>query len=282
MNIDISKSKIRDVWESAAPGWAKWEHELSKGLEQATNDLLTSASVSPGSRVLDVASGAGAQTLLAASRVGRNGGVVASDISATMLEHVRKNAEASGIQNVETAEGAAEEIAASKGPFDAAICRLGLMLFPDPVGSVSAICQALKPGARFGAMVVSTPQDNPFFSKSMGILLRHANKQLPAPGQPGLFALSAPGALEEVLSDGGMEDIKTATIRAPFAMPSAVAALQMMQQAFGAYRAVVAELDDAAKADAWSEVLAFLSDFEGSKGLATEFVFIIGSGARPG
>jgi ubiquinone/menaquinone biosynthesis C-methylase UbiE len=281
VNDSETKSKIRAVWESAAPGWAKWESTLSEALEGATLDLLDTASVRRGYRVLDVASGAGAQTLLAARRVGEEGSVVASDISATMLEHVRKNAEALNITNIELAEGTAEDVAADKGPFDAAICRLGLMLFPDPVSSVRAICTALNPGARFGALVVSTPDENPFFSKSMGILLRHAGKQPPATGQPGLFALSQPGALEGVLSRGGLEDVKANKVRASFVMPNATAALEMMREAFGAYRAVVADVDDAAKGAAWSEVLDFLSSFEGDHGLSAEFVIINGSGARP-
>lgn len=281
MNESATKSMTRDTWDAAAPGWAKWESELSKGIEQATFDLLDQAGVAPAFRVLDIASGAGAQTLLAAMRVGQAGSVVASDISATMLKHVRMNAEALNITNIELSVGTAEEVAPEKGPFDAAICRLGLMLFPDPVSSASAICRALNPGARFGAMVVSTPEDNPIFSGSMQILLRHAGKQPPAPGQPGLFALSQPGALEHVLSQGGFEDATSIRVQAPFVLPSASAALDMMQEAFGAYRAVVSDLDETAKQAAWSEVLDFLAVFEESVGLATEIGIIIGSGARP-
>lgn len=281
MNLRATKSNARDIWEAAAPGWAKWENKLSKGIEQATHDLLDAASVAPTHRVLDIASGAGAQTLLAATRVGQNGSVLASDISATMLEHVRKNAEALNVTNIELAKGTAEEVTANKGPFDSAICRLGLMLFPDPVSSVSAICRALNPGSRFGAMVVATPDENPFFAKSMKILLQHAHKSPPNAGQPGLFALSQPGALEEILTKGGFVDVRSKLVRVPFSLSSAKAALEMMQEAFGAYRAVVAELDNADKDAAWSEVLDFLSCFEEVNGFVTEFVLINGSGARP-
>ena len=275
------KSKIRDTWEAAAPGWAKWESKFSRGIEKATVGLLDVAGVQSGSRVLDVASGAGAQALLAASRVGPEGKVVASDISETMLEHLRKNAEASSVTNIETAIGTAEDIAENNGPFDAAICRFGLMLFPDPGSAVGAVCKSLKPGGRFGVMVVASPEENPFFSKSMGILLRHANKQPPAPGQPGLFALSKPGVLEEVLSGGGLEDVRTETVRAPMLLSSADEALEMMQQAFGAYRAVVADLNDADRESAWAEVRDFLGGLANSDGFAVDLVIIIGSGARP-
>ena len=53
----------------------------------------------------------------------------------------------------------------------------------------------------------------------------------------------------------------------------------MIQQAFGAYRAVVAELEDDEQAAAWSEVRESLKQFEGNHGFETEFEFIIGSGS---
>jgi hypothetical protein len=54
----------------------------------------------------------------------------------------------------------------------------------------------------------------------------------------------------------------------------------MMQQAFGAYRAVVADLSPEARAAAWSEVGECLRQFEDREGFRTELEFVIGSGAR--
>ncbi len=56
----------------------------------------------------------------------------------------------------------------------------------------------------------------------------------------------------------------------------------MMQQAFGAYRAVVADLSDAEKSRAWGEVYECLTRFETGRGFETELEFIIGAGANPG
>jgi len=74
---DSAKSELRNTWEKAAPGWAKWERELSAGLSSATDMLIDMAGICPGMRVLDLACGAGSQTIYAARRVGRSGGVVA-------------------------------------------------------------------------------------------------------------------------------------------------------------------------------------------------------------
>jgi len=281
MTDSTSTSVLRDTWESAAPGWAKWEHVFATGLSGATDALMDMAGLQPGMQVLDLACGAGSQSIEAAKRVGPNGGVVASDISATMLEHVRSNAAHAGLQNIETLECAAEDLEQAEARFDASICRLGLMLFPSPRKAVAAVRRALKPGARFAALVFTTPANNPFMAQPMAILLRHARKSPPAPGQPGIFALGGAGVLERLMQDGGLGDVKTKIVRASLALPSASDALQLMQQAAGAYRAVVADLDDAAKSNAWSEVYERLKQFEAGGGFTTELELLIGSGAKP-
>jgi hypothetical protein len=117
-------------------------------------------------------------------------------------------------------------------------------------------------------------------AQPMRILLRHAGKQPPLPGQPGMFSLGSKGVLARLLKDGGFKDVQTAIVRAPLKLPSAGDAFEMMQQAFGAYRAVVAGLTDAQQSEAWSDVRACLNQFEGDDGFETEFEFIIGSGAH--
>jgi SAM-dependent methyltransferase len=92
MSHSGSSPEQRGTWEAAAPGWAKWEKQFSAGLVDATDALLDMAGIKPGMRVLDLACGAGSQTLRAASRVGSTGSVVATDISANMLEYVREHA----------------------------------------------------------------------------------------------------------------------------------------------------------------------------------------------
>lgn len=49
-----AESELRNTWERAAPGWAKWEHEFSAGLSAATDTLIDMASIRPGMRVLDL------------------------------------------------------------------------------------------------------------------------------------------------------------------------------------------------------------------------------------
>ena len=147
---------------------------------------------------------------------------------------------------------------------------------------MNSVQDVLKRGARFAALVFTTPDKNPFFARSMAILLRHAGKEPPAPGNPGLFALGADGALETLMTDSGLSHVRTRRLRALLKLPGISDTVEMMQQAFGAYRAVVADLDETRKHAAWAEVAEFLKRFEVGGRFETEFEVIVGSGAKAG
>jgi hypothetical protein len=85
-----------------------------------------------------------------------------------------------------------------------------------------------------------------------------------------------------MLTGRGFADVRSKVVRAPLRLASADDALVMMQEAFGAYRAVIAELSEGARAAAWADVEACLGQFESENGFETQFEFIIGSGAAPG
>jgi ubiquinone/menaquinone biosynthesis C-methylase UbiE len=277
----MDKAEVRKQWEAAAPGWAKWEATMSASLEPATTAMLEMAGVGPGARVLDLASGAGSQTLSAARRVGARGRVLASDISETMLQQVRDSASAAGLDHVDTLAVAAEDLAPDAGPFDAVICRLGLMHFKAPARALAAARSVLRPGGRIAVVVYTTPAANPFMAGPMHILLRHAGKAPPAPGQPGIFSLGAAGFVERLLADAGFVDVEQRTLALPLRMASAAQALAMMREAFGAYRAVVSDAPEAVQHAAWAEVGQTLQAFETATGFEAPTEVRVAAAARP-
>lgn len=281
MSGSAGKAQVRDTWESAAPGWAKWEEKFSAGLEDATDALLDMAGVAPGMRVVDLACGTGRQSLRAARRVGPAGRILAIDISRSMVEHLRENARRAGLHNIDAIERPVEDLDSIEGGYDAAICRLGLMLFPSPSRALASVQRILKPNARFAALVFTTPAANPFMARPMQLLLKLAGREPQLPGQPGLFALGGKETLERVMADSGFTGLRTAIAQAPLRLSSASEALEMMQEAFGAYRAVVADLGEAEKAQAWAVVAECLKEFETNSGFETELEFLICAGAKP-
>ena len=140
------KRTTREQWQAAAEPWYRWGPTLEEWLGEATELMLDMAHVGPGGRVLDVAAGAGGQTLAAARRVGANGSVLATDISENILEYAERWAQREGVTNVATRVMDGEQLDVEEGFFDAVICRLGFMYFPDQQAAFAGMRRAVKPG----------------------------------------------------------------------------------------------------------------------------------------
>ena len=84
------KQATREQWQRAAEPWHAWGPTIESWLGEATELMLDLAGVGLGARVLDVAAGAGGQTLRAAERVGPTGAVLATDIAPAILEYAAR------------------------------------------------------------------------------------------------------------------------------------------------------------------------------------------------
>src|SRR5690349_6757383 len=133
MNADTMALKLqaRAQWDRSARGWNDHTPQIGEWLRSATEAMLDMAAVQPGASVLDVAAGAGDRRLDIARRVGRTGRVLATDLSPSILAFAQLNADRAGLGNVATMVADGEELPVERGSFDCAVCRLGLMLFPN-------------------------------------------------------------------------------------------------------------------------------------------------------
>ena len=273
------KTITREQWDAAAQAWHSWGPTLQQWLGPATELMLDMASVKAGSCVLDVAAGAGDQTLHVANRVGPGGLVLATDISSKILEFAQQNALNEGFKNVRTRVLDGENLDVESGSFDAAISRVGLIYFPDQQKALTSMRKALKPGGRMGAIVYSTADRNQFFSIPVSIIRRRAKLPPPAPGQPGPFSLGGDGVLRDTLSRAGFKDIKEQRVPAPLKMKSAAECLRFEKESFGALHTMLAGLDETRKEAAWREIESELRKFETSSGFEgpCELIVIAGS-----
>ncbi len=101
-----------------------------------------------GERVVDVACGAGIDSLIAAAMVGPDGAVVGVDMTPAMLEKARLGAEASGLANVEFIEGLGESLPVPDGWADVVISNGSINLMPDKLKAFGEIHRVLKEGGR--------------------------------------------------------------------------------------------------------------------------------------
>jgi SAM-dependent methyltransferase len=275
------KTTTRQQWEDAAEAWHRWGPTVESWLAGATDRMLDGAGVAPGASVLDIAAGSGGQTLAAAWRAGRQGRVVATDISPTILTYAAKEAAEAGLVNVETVEADGEQLGAlAGGEFDAAICRLGLIYLPDQVGALRGIRAALRPGGRVSAIVYSTPDRNGFFSIPVSVIRRRAGLPAPGPGLPGPFSLGAPGALEQALESAGFRDVDVETVEAPLLLPSAAECLRFERESFGALHQMLAAVPEGEREDVWAEVEQGLQQFETSTGFVGPCELLVARGTH--
>ena len=274
------KETTREQWQTAARAWNNWSPLLRAWLGPATEIMLDMAKVGPGHRVLDVAAGAGDQSLQAAERVGPSGHVLATDISANILDFAAQNARRAGHRNIETKVLDGEELDVPAATFDAVISRVGLIYFPDQQKALAGMKRALKPGGRVAAIVYSTAENNKFFSIPVSIIRRRANLPPPLPGQPGPFSLGGPGVLEEVFRKAGFKDVQSRAVPAPVRTKTAGECVHFEKESFGALHQMLAGLDAAGREAAWQEIEEQLRSFETPGGFEGPCEIIIGVGVK--
>jgi SAM-dependent methyltransferase len=260
------KRTTRDQWDAAAEAWHRWAPTLRRWLGPATERMLDLAAVKPGCRVLDVAAGAGDQTLHAAERVTPGGSVLATDLSPGILELAAVEAKRAGHSHVSTRVMDCESLDVADGSFDVVISRLGLMYFPDQHKALSEMRRALVAGGRAAFIVFAPADKNGFFSSPVSIVRKHAKLGPPLAGQPGPFSLGADGVLEQALVRAGFRDAKVEAIAAPVRMTSAAECLRFEQESFGALHQMLSSLDSKGREAAWDDVGAALRTFEDATG----------------
>lgn len=278
---DKFRMATRAQWEVAAQAWDRWAPLLNRWLGSATNTMLDMARVGPGSRVLDIAAGAGEQTLVAARRVGAKGSVLATDISPAILQYAMAAAHSAGLENISTLELDGERHdSLPPASFDAAVSRVGLIYFPDQQRALNGIRQALREGGRFAAMVYSTPDRNAFFSIPVGIIRRRANLPPPLPGQPGPFSLGAQGVLARTLEAAGFREVEVHRVDSPVILPAAADCVRFERESFGALHQMMAGLDDVQRQETWAEIEQALGQFESKDGFRGPCEMLVGAGTR--
>ncbi|MFM9022904.1 MAG: class I SAM-dependent methyltransferase [Solirubrobacterales bacterium] len=199
------RERSREAWDRAAPGWSRRREVFSAAGEPVSRKLVELARLEPGQDVLEVACGLGDTGLMAAAAVAPGGRVLVTDSSEAMVEAVRERIEAEAPEgaHVEARQLEAEWLDVSAAQLDAVVSRWGYMLLPDPEAGMREARRVLKPGGRLSIGVWGPREENPW----IGLVQEQLERQGVAPpvddAEPGMFALSRPGALEEAMGAAG-------------------------------------------------------------------------------
>jgi len=128
--------------------WLSGVSELAVTAFAGTGNPFAMGELAAGERVVDVGSGGGIDSLIAARMVGPTGEVVGIDMTPAMLERARAAATESGIGNVEFREGYMEALPVPDGWADVVISNGVLNLTPDKRKAVGEMFRVLRPGGR--------------------------------------------------------------------------------------------------------------------------------------
>jgi SAM-dependent methyltransferase len=278
----VFKASMRDQWDAAAAGWNAHTPAIGAWLRQPTDAMCRMAGVKAGSRVLDVAAGAGDQTLAIAQHVGAQGHVLATDLSPAVLALAQDNAARAGLTQVQTRVADGEDLGLPEASFDAAVCRLGLMLFPDPVRGLCEMHRALRPGGGVCTMVFSRPEKNPCITILMSTALKHAGLPARDPFQPGgLLSLGEPGRIDRLFREAGFHDVATTALDAVFHLPSVDHYIAFVRRSASPILQILDRLDAAAAEAAWREMRERLMAFTTPGGWAGPNELLLTAARRP-
>lgn len=274
------KQTTREQWQEAAEAWHRWAPALTQWLGPATERMLDLAGIGPGDRVLDVAAGAGHQTIPIARRVGPSGHVLATDLAPRILDIAAAEARRLGLSQVETRTLDGEELDLPAQSFDAVVSRVGLIYFPDRRRALSGMHRVLRDGGKTAHVVYATADRNGFFSVPVGIIRRKAGLGPPLPGQPGPFSLGDPEVLERELAEAGFRSITIERVPSPVRMASANECLRFEKESFGALHQMLSGLPQAEREAAWEEVGEALRQFESEEGFVGPCEMLVAVGTR--
>src|SRR5215471_15929713 len=177
--------------------------------------LLRAAHVAPGMRVLDIATGTGLSAEAALAAVGPTGHVTAADISPAMVGKARERLGKAPNVSVSVEDGQA--LSFSDESFDAVLCNLGLMFFPDPVRGLSESHRVLRPGGR-AAVSVNTVVERSYNHQINIMIARYVPSLTESVTRT--FALGEGSRLQLLFNEAGFADFETDTVRHTFVLPS--------------------------------------------------------------
>ena len=200
------------VWREAAPFWERYAPTIRAMFAPVTHALVEEAGITSGQSVLDVAGGPGEPSLTIAEAVGPTGSVTCTDAVAGMVAAAEREARRRGVTNIEFRQCTADALPFDDDTFDAAVSRLGVMFFPDPLAGLREMLRVVRPDCAVSLAVWGRSDLNPFAHVITSVVSRHVDTT-PETGAPDAFRFAEPGTLARVLEEAGAAGVRERVLK---------------------------------------------------------------------
>jgi len=282
--LHIIRENLREEWtgEKTVAAWRKWHAQIAAFTRGATDAILEAAQLRPGLSVLDLASGVGDPALSIAAAVGPSGHVTASDMGPGMISLAEELARKKGLANIEFREANAEALPFADTSYDVLTCRFGIMFFPDLAKALRECLRVLKPGGR-AAFVAWGKREQPFFSATAGILLKHVPVPPPPPDPdaPNITMFGESNRLRHALEAAGFTAVHEEARVVPGKWAGSLEEYwEQFTEVAAPFRPLIEQLTPEKKAQAVAEILAGLKKFWNGKEMVLPLEIVIGTGMR--
>lgn len=208
-----SQAVLRE-WRESALYWQKHIGTIRTMFAPVTQALIDEACIVEGNSVLDVAGGSGEPSVTIAETVGPSGSVTCTDAVAEMVDAARSEARRRGISNIVFKQCTADTLSFESSSFDAVVCRLGVMFFPDPLAALRGMLRVTKTGGAIALAVWAKSELNPFSYLITNAVARHLGAASPEdPNAPGAFRFAESGSLSRILAEAGAVDVKERVLK---------------------------------------------------------------------
>lgn len=233
--------------------------------------LLRAAAVTQGMHVLDIATGTGLVAEAALAEVGAAGSVTAADLSPAMIRQARRRL--SQAENVAIAIENGEELSFLDQSFDAVLCSLGLMFFPNPELGLAEFHRVLRPGGRAAVSVNTVPQRS--YNTRINLAIARYVPSL-AETAARVFSLGNESRLRSLFTAAGFVDIEINVRSKVFQLPSFDVYFTPFEQGAGSPGQALVSLPEEARRAVREEVRRELRDDGGPIELEVEYMFASG------
>ena len=233
--------------------------------------LLRAGRLEPGERVLDVATGTGIVAEAALAVVGPGGHVTAADVSQAMVDRAAQRL--AGLPNSTVALEDGQSLSFADGSFDAVLCSLGLMFFPDPARGLSEFHRVLRPGGRAAVSVNTTPEHS--YNGRINVIIARRVPSL-AKATARTFSLGDEAGLRSLFAGAGFRDVEITTEAHRFVLPSFEAYFEPFEQGGGSSGQVYVLLPEEERRAVREEVRRNVGDTGGPIAIEVELRFASG------